>query len=629
MSGFFGIFNRNGKPIEEKTVHTMLDAMSYWEPDERNTWIDGPVALGHAMLWNTPESKYEHLPLEKDAYVLNMDARIDNRDELLRELELPDRSLEEIGDSEFILAAYKKWGEECPKYLLGDFAFTIWDEKKRQLFCARDHIGIKPFYYHMNDEIFIYANDIRCLVAHPDISKNINDEAVAIYLTKGELWHPSITFFETIQKLPPATSLTVLEKSTDKKIYWEAEYSPKIRFNTLEEYSKKLRELLEDSVHKRLRTENPIASHLSGGLDSSVIATIAARYLRSQDKSLQAYNWVAEPKAEDDYEYYEWANSRRIAELENIEHHYIQFNAEMLGDLLLNHDISLNDTVDLWYEFVVRKEAKNDNVCTVLSGWGGDELITYHAGVYYADRLRNGHIISTIKELYEEARKNKKSLKRFIANLYYKLFVPFMPHWLHCFLPKIQCKSEDYLQYINPSFYQKMHNISIPNTIFTMNNMHKEQLELFHLGHLVNRIESWASSGFLERIEYGYPLLDKRVVEFALGIPTEMYRKEGKSRYLYRHAISGLLPEDMRWKHFKSERKRVDKLSFIIKEALKIWLEKVDNAHIDKSLNLYINYELLKEQVRLLDNMEQVSFEEESIIVDTIVKSILVSNIGH
>ena len=146
MSGIFGIFNRNSKAVDKQIVETMLDATS-WSPDERGTWIDGPVAVGHTMLWNTPESKYEHLPLENSSYVLTMDARIDNRDELLEQLELPDRHMLEVGDSEFILAAYRKWGEECPKYLLGDFTFSIWDEEKQQLFCERDHICVKPLYY--------------------------------------------------------------------------------------------------------------------------------------------------------------------------------------------------------------------------------------------------------------------------------------------------------------------------------------------------------------------------------------------------------------------------------------------------------------------------------------------------
>ena len=196
MSGIFGIFNRNGEPVEEKIINAMLNAMSYWEPDDKGTLVAGSVALGHTMLWNTPESKLEHLPNRQEHLVITMDARLDNREELVQKLEMTDRALEQITDSDFILAAYSKWGEACPKYLLGDFAFAIWDEKKQQLFCARDHIGIKSFYFHLNDDMFVFSNDIRGVITHHDVSKVMNDEAVAIYLKKGELWHPAMTFFE-------------------------------------------------------------------------------------------------------------------------------------------------------------------------------------------------------------------------------------------------------------------------------------------------------------------------------------------------------------------------------------------------------------------------------------------------
>ena len=176
MSGIFGIFNRKGKSIEKNTVNTMLDAMSYWNPDDSGTWIDGPAALGHTMLWNTPESTLENLPNKQNSHIITMDARLDNRQELAEKLEIVDRPINQITDSDFILSAYDKWGESCPKYLLGDFAFAIWDEKKQQMFCARDHIGIKPFYYHLDDELFLFANDIKGILSYPDILKSYNDQ---------------------------------------------------------------------------------------------------------------------------------------------------------------------------------------------------------------------------------------------------------------------------------------------------------------------------------------------------------------------------------------------------------------------------------------------------------------------
>lgn len=134
MSGFFGIYKRDGKSVELGIVQKMLNAMSYWEPDESGSVREGSVAFAHMMLWNTPESKQENLPGKQDHLIITMDARLDNREELAEQLDLTSHSLQQITDSTFILAAYAKWGEDCPKYLLGDFSFAIWDGGKKQLF---------------------------------------------------------------------------------------------------------------------------------------------------------------------------------------------------------------------------------------------------------------------------------------------------------------------------------------------------------------------------------------------------------------------------------------------------------------------------------------------------------------
>ena len=207
MSGIFGLFNRNSNTIEKDILQRMLNVMSYWGPDEYGTWTDESITIGHTMLWNTPESKYEHLPLYNEAYVLAMDARIDNRQELLKELDLPDRPVSQMGDSEFILAAYEKWGENCSKYLLGDFAFVIWDRKKKQLFCSRDHIGVKQFYYYLDNEMFIFSNDIKSLMTFELFPKVINDKAIVNQIVYSHLQSDLYTFYKNVYKLPPAHNL--------------------------------------------------------------------------------------------------------------------------------------------------------------------------------------------------------------------------------------------------------------------------------------------------------------------------------------------------------------------------------------------------------------------------------------
>lgn len=153
MSGIVGIYHLDGRPVEQQDVQRMTDSIAHRGPDGSAVWIEGPVGLGHRMLYTTPESLHEKLPLTNRTgdLTITADARIDNRNELFSMLNFNGRPRETIPDSEIILVAYEKWGEKCPEKLLGDFAFTIWDKRKQAIFCARDPIGIKPFYYYCKE----------------------------------------------------------------------------------------------------------------------------------------------------------------------------------------------------------------------------------------------------------------------------------------------------------------------------------------------------------------------------------------------------------------------------------------------------------------------------------------------
>ncbi|MCK5071307.1 MAG: asparagine synthetase B, partial [Desulfocapsa sp.] len=282
MSTVYGIFNRKKKVIEGIHIQLMDDALAYWKTDDKGNWNESSVFLGHRMLWNTPESKLEHLPRvissENQTFVITIDVRLDNRETLAEQLKMTALPLGKITDSELVLAAYQKWGEECPKYLLGDFVFAIWDANQEQFFCARDHIGIKPFYYYLSDELFVFSNDIRGVIAHPEVSKTYNDRSIAMFL--GGIfgfYDKKDTFYEEIQKLPAATSMIITKEQVTESVYWDIEDISEVHYDTYEAYVEKLRELLLDAVKVRLRTAYPVASHLSGGLDSSAIAVLSAR----------------------------------------------------------------------------------------------------------------------------------------------------------------------------------------------------------------------------------------------------------------------------------------------------------------------------------------------------------------
>ena len=183
MSGIAGALNLNGRPLEREDMARMVQSIAHRGPDGSGVWSEGAVGLGHRMLWTTPESLNEKLPLADGArnMAITADARIDNRDELFDALNV-DGQRDEISDSELILLAYQRWGERCPERLQGDFAFAIWDGVNQLLFCARDHMGVKPFHYYRSSQAFIFASEIKALFALPEVSPRINESRLADYL---------------------------------------------------------------------------------------------------------------------------------------------------------------------------------------------------------------------------------------------------------------------------------------------------------------------------------------------------------------------------------------------------------------------------------------------------------------
>ena len=600
MSGIFGIFNRNRKAVDKAVVDNMLDTMSYWIPDESGTWRGDCVALGHTMLWNTPESKYEHFPLKKDAYVLTMDARIDNRDELVKELELPDRPLEKVGDSEFILGAYHKWGEECPKYLLGDFAFAIWDEKKEQMFCARDHIGIKQFYYYLDDEMFMFANDMKGIISQDNISNAFDEETIAIFLKDHGLHQKRSTFFKNIKKLPAATTLTVTNKNVYENEFWKIENTSSITYKSDDEYLQELKKLFENAIDVRMRTIFPIASHLSGGIDSSSIAVYASRKLMEVDQNLYAYNWLNIPDNKNEYEYEAWSFSRKIAEYENIVHEEFKMDPRFLVKQYKEHNILTRGIIYYLAEYFIQDSVKKTGARTLLSGWGGDELISYNSYSYIEGLFERGKIYTAFKYLYTDKKYLKQTWKSFLRRI-----INIMKTLYSIKFRKMKNIDDqdvyDYYQYILKKYkhYMLQHKTKeFPQVV----GVRKMQLAMFHYGHLEERIEAWAQSGIEKKLEYSYPLLDKRIVEFAMGIPEEMfYPRKGTYRHLFCGIAEHYLPKEIAW-FPKSHEKKVNR-SFkkFYADGLRMMQEEFANVNCVDFDQEYIDCEKIKKALQSFD----------------------------
>src|SRR5207245_10257224 len=185
------------------------------------------------------------------------------------------RAPSDATDAALILAAYERWGERCPEHLLGDFALAIWDARRATLFCARDHFGVKPFYYHhAPGRLFCFASEIKGLVALAEVPRRLNETRVADYLVPL-LEDKEITFYEEIVRLPPAHRMAVTREGVRMEQYWALDPEREIRMKSDGEYAEAFREIFTEAVRWRLRSAIPVESMSSGVLDSSSIGVWA------------------------------------------------------------------------------------------------------------------------------------------------------------------------------------------------------------------------------------------------------------------------------------------------------------------------------------------------------------------
>jgi asparagine synthase (glutamine-hydrolysing) len=322
MSGIVGIVKLDGSPVDSRLLRGMTQFMAYRGPDDQATWIDGPVGFGHTMLRTTTESAREKQPCSLDGEVwITADARVDGRKDLIRKLESAGRNrIESPTDVELLLHAYHVWGEACVDHLLGDFAFAVWDGRQQRLFCARDHFGIRLFYYARLQNCLIFSNTLDCIREHPAVSDALNEIAIGDFLLFDLNQDPATTFFSAIKCLPPAHSLTLSSGEARLRQYWTLPFDQPIRYKRSRDYVDHFLELLRTVVGNRLRTDR-IAIYMSGGLDSTSAAATARDLLAEQFASfeLSAYTVVYDRLIPDEERHY----SRLAAEALGIPIHYL------------------------------------------------------------------------------------------------------------------------------------------------------------------------------------------------------------------------------------------------------------------------------------------------------------------
>jgi asparagine synthase (glutamine-hydrolysing) len=284
MSGIAGIVRFDGGGVCPDEIEAMLASMRRRGPDAKRGWASEGAALGHVLLTTTNEAACEVQPWvdRESGCVVVSDSRLDNRPELLRALGRSATNPDGVGDGELLLAAWQKWREGCAERLLGDFAFAIWDSLHRTLFCARDVMGVRPFYYSYSAaRRFVLASEPGAVLRQP-ISADLNEGRIAdAIVSELEGIDKTSTFFQSVTRLPPATYAILRDGQLHIREYWHPlRREPATLSQNDDAWIDELRATLQESVRCRLRSVGRVGSMLSGGLDSAAVVALADELLR-------------------------------------------------------------------------------------------------------------------------------------------------------------------------------------------------------------------------------------------------------------------------------------------------------------------------------------------------------------
>ena len=553
MSGIIGIFHRNGEPVELEKLSRMNDILAHRGSDNAGIWHEGNVGLGNRLLWTTPESLLEQLPWcdRLTDTAITADARIDNREELISSLDLKHLPTEKITDSSLILTAYHRWGVNCPQKLLGDFAFAIWDQREQRFFCARDPIGIKPFYYYCSSTLFAFASEIKALFCLPQVKKEINELRIAYQLT-GCFEDQEITFYQDIYRLPAAYSFIVSRESRTSQKYWALDPSHRIKLGSNQEYAEAFRELFVEAVRCRLRSAFPVGSTLSGGLDSSSITCTARNLLADSHQQLHTFSAIFPNLPKSDLA---WIDERRYMDVVKsaggIKSHHIR--ADLLDPLLdwFWQDEEPVPGTNMYIHQGMYDCANQQGVRVFLDGVDGDTTVS-HGWRYFTSLVYTGRWQQLYKELAATSR-NSKISRKIIAQEY--CIKPFIQE------PSSQIKQrlfpqQNYDELINPDFaqetqvYRHIQRLASEPLFLTAR---KEHLAGMSTGLYPLAMEICDKTATPRSVEPRYPFFDRRLMEFCLAIPLEQKFQQGYARSILRRAMNGILPPEIQWRVTKAK----------------------------------------------------------------------------
>jgi len=541
---FAGIIIRESgaDPRDYCDAETLLAALTpYGQADRTGAWHGDGALLVQALTWNTEESKHEAVPeiCAGTGRVIVGWMRLDNRAELCAQLGLERR--ESLTDPQLVLAAHRAWGEACTGQLEGDFSFVIYDPERHTTFCARDALGVRPFFYHLSRELFVFASTAAVYPWLRRFDAAPSREWMARFLI-GESMDPVKTAYAHVRKLPPGHFLTLgREGAADPVRYFAFEDTAPDADRRESRWVDAYREEFHRAVEARLRSASPVGAENSGGLDSATIIGHAVGRMKGGGADLPCFS-VCHMEREASY-------ILDLASHCGIKHNYVltrptyqplQEDSER-AHRVLGYPPEHNHAL---FHVPIFEQCEAAGVRTLLSGFGGDEMVTSQAEFLYRELLLAGRYTQLFDGLPGNPVQRAGRMAAMVARQTRPkpVAAPPTPRLRRSLLRRDVIRDYD-LTGFNEAKAEAFRQAGTLNGQLLTSPAFRTAV--------VGRLEGCTLMAASYRIDYRWPLLDRRLIAQFLATPSIEKRYRNWGRYLHRRACAGTIPEKILWKQSK------------------------------------------------------------------------------
>ena len=543
MCGIAGLVGSFPERESRLSMERMLDLVAHRGPDGQGIFVEGQVSLGHRRLSIVDLSEAGSQPMSSRCghFVITYNGEIYNHLELRAELEQLGHRFRSHSDTEVILAAYAEWGSRCVERFNGMWALAIWDRRTRLLFCSRDRFGVKPFYFLPQGDGFIFGSEIRQLLPWLDKTRAVRQQVLEFLLT-GMSDHTDGTFFADIQKLPAGHNLTWSEshRRVDIQRFYRLERSTATAALDTDEALERYRSLFQDAVRLRLRSDVPVGTCLSGGLDSSAVASLAAPlFLEQSGQRFSAITAISE-QADNSEE----ALAAEVAQKSDLHWLTVRPTYDDLRsqlDAVVKTQEEPFGSASIVMQYAVMQKARAAGIPVLLDGQGGDEtLLGYkkYVAAYVASRWRDDGFAGLFSAIRSAGRNNASwSPGRIMMYLAGSRFAGprYQYHrWEHRYL-RHQPPVPDHLKAFSAVCFDDF-------------ELQRLEIERTNLPALL-RYED--KNSMAHSIETRLPFLDYRLVELSLSLPGHLKIRDGWSKWILRRSMADHLPANVAWRRTK------------------------------------------------------------------------------